>query len=194
MPSRLIIWLLPLLLLGCSAASPPWHGHDISGLMPDLAFELTDDRSRPASAADSAGKLRLLYFGFSHCKNVCPTTLATLGRSIARLGPDADKVRVLFVSVDPARDTPEILHQYTAHFGPQIQGLTGSQQQLRTLSQRYRVSYSYGPKDNDGNYMVYHSSAVFVFDGQGRIRLLLDNDLGDEAIAADLRRLLDEVK
>lgn len=189
---RLIAWLLPLLLLGCNQSPPPWHSHNISGLMPDLTFELTDSRGNLVNASKSAGKLRLLYFGFIHCKHACPMTLSTLGRALARLGPKADLVRVLFVSVDPSRDSPEALLRYTAHFAPQVLGLSGSQEQLRTLSKRYRVSYSYGQPDEQGNYEVYHSNAVFVFDEQGRVRLLLDMDLDEEAIVDDLRRLLAE--
>lgn len=190
MPQRLIVLLLPLVLLGCDQSSSPWHGRNISGLMPDLAFELSNANGQHTNAADSAGKLRLLYFGFSHCEHICPTALTILSQAIAQLGPDAGRAQVLFVSVDPARDTPEVLQRYTSHFGPQVLGLTGSKQQLGSLSKRYRVGYSYGPQDAQGNYEVYHSSGVFVFDGQGRIQLLLDPDLGATAIAADLRRLL----
>jgi protein SCO1/2 len=182
--------LLPLLLFACAESPPPWHGTDIRGVMPDLAFHLTDEHGRPVGAANYAGKLRLVYFGFSHCDDVCPATLHTLTEAIARLGAEAGRVRVLFVSVDPRRDTPAVLARYAHHFGPQVVGLTGSQAQLRALAKRYRVSFSYGKPDAKGDYEVYHSSAVFTFDGRGRARLLVGQKEGAATIAADLKRLL----
>lgn len=186
-----ISWLL-LFLGGCGKEEVPWHGRDISGYMPELNFELIDSQGRSVSADNTSGKIRLLYFGFTHCQNICPTTLSTLSASIRQLGPEADRVRVLFVSVDPKRDTPEVLKSYFGRFSPQVIGLSGSEKQLHDLSKRYRVSYSYGEPDAQGRYMVYHSSAVFVFDGRDRVRLLLDPEIGAEAIAEDLRRLLAE--
>ncbi len=186
-------WILVVLLLlaGCGQR-PDWHLRNIEGLMPDLAFQLTDSQGRAVTADRFRGKISLLYFGYTHCPDVCPTTLSDLARALRRLGPDADQVRILFVSVDPARDKPGVLGRYAAAFGPQVRGLTGSQDALRQLTRRYRVSFGLGKPDTQGNYEVSHSSAVFVFDRRGRVRLL-DTDSGDtEALVADLRRLLKE--
>jgi protein SCO1 len=187
---RLILWLLPLVLIACSKGTTPWHSPAISGVMPDLAFHLTDDSGRAVTAADYSGKVTLLYFGFTHCQDVCPETLTLLASAIRRLGDDANKVQVLFVSVDPKRDTPAVLHRYAAYFSPGIVGLTGTDPQLQTLSKRYRVSYSYGKPDAKGNYEVYHSSAIFAFDARGKIRLLMNQKESAAAIAADLKRLI----
>ena len=184
--------LLTLLLVGCDRQSAVWHGHDLTGVMPDLAFSLVDDNGHAVTASDYAGKTVLLYFGFTHCEDVCPTTLATLSRAVNALGADSRRVRILFVSVDPHRDTPAILQRYAEHFSPQVVALTGTRSQLDHLTRRYRVAYSYGNADARGDYEVYHSSAIFVFDARGKVRLLLQEQLGAAAITEDLQRLLSD--
>lgn len=181
--------LLTLLLAGCGDAS--WRTHDITNLMPGLAFTLTGETGNSVDAERFAGRVTGLYFGFSHCRRTCPVTLALLKQALLRLGPEADEVRILFVSVDPARDTPARLARYTAAFGPRFVGLTGTQAQLDALTRRYRVSYGYGKADAQGAYPVYHSSGIFVFDRAGRARLLMQTRDGAKAIAVDLRRLLE---
>jgi protein SCO1/2 len=184
--------LLILLLCACSKGPAPWHGRNISGLMPNLAFTLSDDSAHPVHAERFGGSLVLLYFGYTRCKAACNATIPLLISAIRSLGSDAERVRLLFVSVDPQRDTPAALREYAAHFAPQLVALRGNGEQLQALSRRYRVAYSYGKPDTDGNYEVYHSSAIFTFDRHGRIRLLLRQQDGAAAIAADLRRLLAE--
>jgi protein SCO1 len=186
--------LLTLILAGCghSSASRPWNLVNITGHMPPLNFTLTRDDGQAVTQKAYAGKLVLLYFGYTHCPDVCPTTLADLATAIKRLGPDADKVRVLFVSVDPARDIPVVLKSYVNAFGPWFVGLTGTQAQLVDLTKRYRVAYRLGAPDGHGNYTVYHSSAVFIFDRQGKARLLTSLSDKPDLIAADLKRLLTE--
>lgn len=179
------------LLAGCGGKSaPPWGLTDISGHMPALQFDLTDDTGKAVTGRDYLGKVTLLYFGYTRCPDVCPTTLATLARAFQELGPQADGVRMLFVSVDPKRDTPAVLRQYVSAFGPEFVGLTGSGAQLDALTKRYRVAYRLGKPGPDGDYVVYHSSAIFVFDKQGRVRLLANYTDEPAVIAADLRRLL----
>ena len=182
------------LMAGCGN-DQPWHGKDISGLMPELAFELTGTNGHTVSAADTAGQLRLLYFGFTSCPDVCPDTLARLRMAINQL-PETERetVEVLFVSVDPKRDTPERLASYVNFFGEQVTGLTGTEAQLRALSKRYRTTFGYDEPDGNGNYNVSHSSAVYAFDHQGRARLLLRPDLSAQAISEDLARLTKEHK
>lgn len=179
-------------MLAASSFSPPqhWDLTYIGGVMPPLQFTLVGDDGKAMTAADFAGKVVLLYFGYTHCPDVCPTTLADLAQALRLLGAEANRVSVLFVSVDPKRDTPAVLKSYAAGFAPQVVGLSGSQEQLEALTKRYRVAYSLGNADAYGNYVVYHSSSVFVFDPRGRVRLLAgDSDLPC-AIAHDLEQLL----
>lgn len=188
-----LVLVAVMLLAGCGRPpAKPWGLTDIRGHMPDLKFTLTRDDGQVVSQSAFTGKLTLLYFGYTHCPDVCPTTLADLGAAIRTLGPQADQVRVLFVSVDPARDSPAILKSYVNAFGPWFVGLTGNQSQLQALTKRYRVAYRLGKPDAQGNYSVYHSSAVFIFDKQGKVRLLADMDDKRDLIAADLKRLLQE--
>lgn len=179
------------LTLGACSDAPSWNATDISGAMPPLAFTLTDENGAEARAADFRGKVALLFFGFTSCRDACPVTLSRLSRVLERLDPEQRRrVRVLFVSVDPHRDTPERLRAYTDNFGPQFVGLTGTHKQLRALNERYRVTYSYGEADAEGDYPVSHSGAVFGFSADGEARILIRDDIPPDAILEDIRRLL----
>ncbi|PRY71766.1 SCO family protein [Halomonas ventosae] len=185
-------WVVPVLvslwLTGCGERE--WQTKDISGLMPVLEFTLTDEKGNTVNAESFRGKPTLLFFGFTHCPDVCPTTLARLGTAIKRLDDETQEdMQVLFVSVDPARDDPETLKEYTDAFGPQFVGLTGDKQALDALTHRYRVTYGYGEEDDNGNYIVSHSSAVFAFNDQGEARLLIRDSDPMDAVVADLERL-----
>ncbi len=180
-----------LWLAGCGEQA--WQTKDISGLMPPLAFELVDENGNDVNADQFRGKSTLLFFGFTHCPDVCPTTLARLNAATQRIDEAArDDIQVLFVSVDPRRDDPETLREYTDAFGPQFIGLTGDKAALDELTRRYRVTYGYGEEDSNGNYDVSHSSAVFAFNDQGDIRLLIRDSDPMEAVVADLERLADD--
>ncbi|BBP04395.1 photosynthetic protein synthase I [Sulfuriferula plumbiphila] len=168
----------------------PWALDNITGLMPKLEFGLTNDTGQAVTAAAYHGKLVLLYFGYTHCPDVCPTTLATLAQAVRGLGADADKVRVLFVTVDPVRDTTQVLRRYATAFGPEFIGLRGNDDALDALTRRYRVVYSRDKPDAQGNYAVNHSSAVFIFDNSGKARLLGSSSSKAPEITQDLRRLL----
>ncbi|HET7396025.1 MAG TPA: SCO family protein [Gammaproteobacteria bacterium] len=192
---RIGLFLLSFMLLsGCGQQAPqkPWGLLNLTGHMPDLQFNLTRDDGQPVDQSAFLGKLTLLYFGYTHCPDVCPTTLADLGTAIRQLGAQANQVQVLFVSVDPARDTPTVLKKYVNAFGPWFVGLTGSQAQLQALTKRYRVAYRLGEPDAQGNYTVYHSSAIFIFDKQGKARLLAGFGDKPDVVATDLKRLLAE--
>ncbi|WP_336273639.1 SCO family protein [Vreelandella indica] len=178
-----------LWLVGCS--DPSWQTKDISELMPPLEFELVDEEARSVTEADYAGDVTLLFFGFTHCPHICPTTLANLAAISQELGEEAQNdLRVLFVSVDPERDDPPTLREYTDAFGPEFTGLTGDEEALQALTRRYRVTYGYGEKDDAGNYDVSHSNAVFAFGRDGDAQLLIREDDPKEAVMADLSRLL----
>lgn len=187
--SKITLLLATLCLAGCS--DPAWQTKDISGLMPPLSFDLTSEEAIPVSEADYQGDVVLLFFGFTHCPDICPTTLANLATITRFLAETAqNEIQVLFVSVDPHRDDPAALRDYTAAFGPEFVGLTGGEESLQALTRRYRVTYGYGKKDDTGNYSVSHSNAVFVFDRDGNAQLLVRESDSKEAVTADLRRLL----
>ena len=178
-------------LAACSSAEP-WRTHNIARLVPDLAVALADDRGRSVSEQDYRGKVALLFFGYTHCPDVCRTTLADLAQTLRASGGDSGDARVLFVTVDPARDSTEVMHDYVKAFGPQFVGLRGDAAAIDALARRYRVTYTLGKPDAQGNYEVTHSSAVFVFDRDGRARLLFTPKNAPDAMAQDLRRLLAE--
>ncbi len=178
------------LLAGACRQSPHWYGSDVTGMMPDLAFTLTGTDGKTVTAKDLQGKPLLLFFGFTHCPDVCPTTLAQLKAAMLALGPDSSKIRVAFVTVDPGRDTPAALRRYTAAFGPWLIGLTGPDEALAKLRKMYGVYASMQAGDNGDGYNVMHTPIVFVFDAKGRIRLLIKDTSNTEAVVSDLRNLL----
>jgi protein SCO1/2 len=186
--------LAMIALAGCTSRAEPWHLTNVAGHLPDLDFTLTGDDGRPVSGDSFKGRASLLvYFGYTHCPDVCPETMGRLMQVLEKLGPDAQKVRILFITVDPARDTPQALHDYVGAFDSKhAEGLTGSDWQIESLAKRYRVAYQMEKRDPNGNYEVTHSSAVYVFDAQGRARLLATDHDTPDAIAQDLRRIVDQ--
>lgn len=163
---------LSLALAGCGHATDA-QMTDITGVMPPLAFHMT--RANDGVSVDAQayrGKVVALYFGYTHCPDECPTTLANLSTLLQRLGAEAPNVRVLFVTVDPARDTAPALKSYVQAFAPQIDGLRGSVDDVATLARRYRVLYSVTPQSPGHSYEVTHSASVFFFDRNGRARFV----------------------
>ncbi|MHB1229171.1 MAG: SCO family protein [Halothiobacillus sp.] len=185
--------ILPLILLGCSGKDPvKWNATDISGVMEPLTFNLTDDQGKSVTGKDYRGKVVMLYFGYTFCPDICPQTLTRLAASLMALGNQAEKVKVLFVSVDPNRDTPKVLREYVKYFSPQMLGLTGTQSQLKDVTKRYRVAYSYGKgyPDKKTFYVVNHSASIYMFDPKGDARLLIDQQETSAQITADLKQLI----
>ena len=177
--------------------SAKWHAIDISGSLPPLSFTMTRaEDGKTVTQADYRGKIVLLYFGYTNCPDVCPETLANINDILTRLGPAADNVRVLFVTVDPNRDTAPILSAYVKNFGAELVGLRGTPDQLAALARRYRVVYTVTPATGGHPYEVSHSSAIYVFDRSLVARLIvasLASTTPDLAgTAADLRRLVAE--
>jgi len=181
-----------LSLASCGDSEKPWHATDITGAMPKLQFRM--ERANDASIATEQnyrGRVVILYFGYTHCPDVCPTTLANLSEVLKRLDTRAYDVAVLFVSVDPDRDTVPVLGQYVRGFAKQVDGLTGPPNGLMALTRRYRVIYQV-TKDSPGHpYSVMHSNAVFFFDRAGRARLVTTSTDDIAGITADVKRLLD---
>lgn len=168
---------------------------DVRGFVPALSLEMTDvTTGKPVTEADFAGKVTLLYFGYTNCPDVCPATLYNVDKILRRLGPLASQVNFLFVTVDPDRDTPAVLAQYVALFGPSITGLRGSPNALFSLARRYRVVFSVTKPTAGTPYAVTHSAAVYVFDAKGQAQFLiagLDTDAPDIAgITDDLRDVI----
>jgi len=191
-PHHLIPWLLPLLLLGCSGdSSNDWNSNNITGFMPALQFQLTNENGQAVTAEDYDGKITMMFFGYTSCPHVCPVALRKLAAAARGLGDQADEVQILFVAVDPKRDQ-KVLDEYVSNFTPELVGLTGTQEQLKKVTKRYRVAYSYEKPQDDGFYVVNHSSAVFVFDAQRQARLLIDEQANVAKITEDLRHLIAE--
>jgi protein SCO1/2 len=184
------IALAAALLSACAGSAPDFRLNDVSGHLPDLQFELTSDSGSAVTAADFRGKVALLYFGYTHCPDVCPLTLTHLHVVLQRLGADAARTRVLFVSVDPARDTPALLHQYVSAFDAHVTGLTGTPAQIEALAKRYRVAFNREAGKDDGDYDVSHSSGIYIFDAAGHARLLATSADPVDAIVHDLQALL----
>lgn len=190
--ARLVALISIVAVSACVDSHPPWHLNAVEGHLPDLAFNLTSDDGKNVTEKDFAGKIDLLYFGYTHCPDVCPLTLAQLHAALLRLGPSADDVRVLFVSVDPERDTPSVLHKYVQAFDPRVTGLTGTPAEIEALAKRYRAAFDRASPKSDGNYEVSHSSGIYVFDRRGKARLLATSGESVDAIAHDLRLLARE--
>jgi protein SCO1/2 len=173
-----------LLLAGCGR--PPFHMTDIAGGMPRLDFHLMRaSDGAPVNGASYRGKVVALYFGYSHCPDICPTTLANLADMLSKV--KNPNVAVLFVTVDPDRDTLPVLKQYAAAFSPQMEGLRGSGNELADLARRYRVAYSVKKAPP---YEVMHSNAVFFFDRDGKARLVTTTTDDTAAMAEDVKTLL----
>lgn len=188
----LLVAVCTVLLVGCGESRVDFHGKDITGVMEDLSFTLTSENGNTVSEEIVEDKAVVLFFGYTHCPDFCPMTLTLLAQAMNTLSEqEREQLRVLFVSVDPERDTPALLKEYTAYFGPEVIGLTGDKDQLDDITKRYRTAYGYGDKDEDGNYEVSHGLAMYGFDKSGKVRLLMRNDQPVEQVADDLRALTD---
>lgn len=168
--------------------------HPVRGFLPDLNFELAAAGGQTVTEDDFEGKVVMMFFGYASCPDVCPTTMAQLSQVMASLGTASDQVRIVFVSVDPHRDTPEILQAYVDAFGSNAIGLTGSERQISRLARRYRVAYQIEkPRGDDSNaYEVAHSRGIYIFDGRGKARLLSSDSESVEKLTAAVRGLLSE--
>jgi protein SCO1/2 len=176
MRARFLPWSAAALLIVSFLAVPPargWNGDDMTGVMPALKFTMKRaSDGKTVTAADYIGKIVLLYFGYTNCPDVCPTTLFNVTQMLKKLGKKANDVSLLFVTVDPNRDSLAVLKKYTSSFAPQIVGLRGTPDELATLAKRYRVSYSVTPAHDGKPYEVTHSAAVYVFNRAGDIKVL----------------------
>jgi len=163
---------------------------DITGLDYGKDFSLPDYNGKLRTLADFKGKAVVIFFGYTQCPDVCPTTMAEMATVMQQLGPLADRVQVLFVTLDPERDTPELLAKYVPSFDPRFLGLVGDKAATEKVAKEFKVFYQKVPGKQPGSYTVDHTAGSYVFDAQGRIRLFLRHGQGPESIAHDLRLLL----
>ncbi|HUH87209.1 MAG TPA: SCO family protein [Pusillimonas sp.] len=166
--------------------------HRIRGFLPDLRFSLEGAQGNTVTEKALEGKVVLLFFGYASCPDICPTTMAQLSQVVENLGAQADKVQIVFISVDPHRDTPEILHAYVSAFNDHAIGLTGSERQVADVARRYRVAYQIeAPTSNDpDNYEVTHARGIYIFDQKGRARFLASDSESIDSLTASVQELL----
>ena len=176
---------------GCdSQPRTPFNGVDVTGSDMGRELHLLDFNGKPRSLEEFRGKVVLVTFGYTQCPDVCPTTLQDLSSAVKKLGPDASRVQVLFVTVDPKRDTPDVLRQYVPAFNTAFLGLYGDEAATRKAESDFKVYAAERPGKTPGTYTVDHSAQTYVYDPQGRLRLLVAYGFTPEAMASDLRLLL----
>jgi len=189
---QIVAFSFAVLLTACGRSGTPWHATNITGAMPALEFTLSRATDgAPVRGTDYRGKVVVLYFGYTHCPDICPATLANFAAALQKLGQRANDVRILFVTVDPDRDTGPILADYARAFAPEVEGLRGTDDQLTDVTRRYRVIYNVTPQSPEHSYEVMHSAAAFFFDRTGRARLVTTNTDDVAGLTSDLKQLLD---
>jgi protein SCO1/2 len=182
--------LAAALLAGCGAEGPKFKSTDISGADFGRELALTGHDGKPRTLADFRGKAVVLFFGYTYCPDVCPTTLADMAGVIKTLGKDAERVQVLFVTVDPERDTREVLAQYVPAFDARFLGLYGDAAATQRAAKEFKIFYEKRAGSTSSSYSVDHSAQVYVLDAQGRLRLFVRQERISADLAEDLRTLL----
>ena len=187
--------LAAIALAGCErltgkSGAPAFHSTDITGAEFARKLDLPDADGKMRSLADWKGKAVVVFFGYTQCPDFCPTTLAQLAAIRKSLGAEGDRVQVVFVSVDPERDTPAVLKAYVSNFGPGVVGLRGTPEQVAEVAKEFKVFYAKVPGAAPGSYTVDHSAASYVFDPEGHVRLYVQYGADSKAVAADLKLLL----
>ncbi|WP_051537696.1 SCO family protein [Nitrosomonas cryotolerans] len=190
--TRFILYLVIFTLSGCFSEKN-WHVKEVVGHLPDLQFSLTSDSERLVTAEMYKGYVLLMYFGFTNCQAECPVSMAKLSQVMQILGDDADRTRILFVTLDPGQDNPKVLRHYIAQFDPEhVVGLTGTAKDIQNLTKRYRAAYRPRSKNTEQSGIV-HGDAIYIFDSQGHARLLATSTDSIAGLAQDIRHLLDRV-
>ena len=185
-----------VMILAAACDSGPAHrkfqATDITGANFGRDFHLTDHTGKPRSLADFKGKVVAVFFGYTFCPDVCPTTLAELSGALKQLGADAARVQVLFITVDPERDTQAVLARYVSFFNPDFLGLYGSAEQTKETAKEYNVFYEKEPGNTPGSYSVSHSAGTYLYDPAGRLRLFVMYGEGGKVFVHDIKLLLSE--
>ena len=178
------------ILAGCHTGQPGFQSTDITGADFGKAFTLTDHNGKPRSLEDFRGRVVVMFFGFTHCPDVCPTTLAELAGAVKKLGPAGEKVQVLLVTIDPQRDTPELLAKYVTAFNAKFLALRGSADETARVAKEFKVIYQKVAGPRPENYAMDHSAGSYIFDRQGRLRLYVGYGRGADVFAHDIDLLL----
>lgn len=190
MLGRLFILFAVTVFAACSGGRPAFKASDVTGSSFGHDFSLKDPSGKTRTLEDFRGKAVVVFFGYTQCPDVCPTTLATLAQAMKELGADADRVQVLFVTVDPERDTPDLLSKYVPSFDSRFVGLWGDADATARTAKEFKVIYQKVPGATPGSYTMDHSAGSYVFDPKGRLRLFVSNGQGADVFAHDLRELL----
>ena len=186
--------LLALALPGCVPSPPAFKNTDVTGADCCKDFRLTDHQGQVRTLADFRGKAVVMFFGYTQCPDVCPTTMMEMTAVLQQLGADAKRVQMLFVTVDPERDTRELLASYVPAFDPSFLGLYGDLEATARTAKEFRVFYQKQPGSTPASYTVDHTAGSYVFDPQGRVRLFARYGDGGANLAADLRAMLKQDK
>ena len=194
--SVLLAALAPVLALtacdqiGTASSKPAFRGVDITGAEYARSLSLPDQNGQPRTLTDFKGKVMVVFFGYTQCPDVCPTTMVELAQVKKSLGKDGDRVQGLFVSVDPERDTPEILKAYMASFDPSFIALRGTPEQAQAAAKEFKVFFAKVPGKLEGSYTIDHTAGSYLFDATGKVRLFERYGAGAEALTADIKALL----
>ncbi len=192
--SALVLIVIALVIGGCTPSGPTFRNVDITGADYGKDFALTDHTGRPRTLADFKGKVVVMFFGYTHCPDVCPTTMAELNLVLKELGSEAARVQVLFVTLDPERDTQALLAQYVPAFNSGFLGLYSDVATTARVAKDFKVFFQKVPGSSPDNYTMDHTAGSYVFDEQGRLRLFVRHGGSSEPLLADLKTLLAAAK
>ena len=190
MLSRLTLALIAVILAACDPDAPRFNNVDITGASYARDFRLTDVNGKPRSLADFRGRVVVVFFGYTQCPDVCPTTLSDMAEVKKRLGADGDKLQVIFVTLDPDRDTRQVLAQYVPAFDPTFIALSGTRDETAVVAKDFKVFYQKVPGRTETSYTLDHTAGSYVFDREGKVRLFLRHAGAVDPIVEDLRKLL----
>jgi protein SCO1/2 len=189
----LVAAALALSVSGCDklpGKQASFQNTDVTGMDYAKGFSLTDHTGKPRTLADYKGKVVLVFFGYTQCPDVCPTTMAEMAAVMQKLGPQADQVQVLFITLDPERDTPSLLASYVPAFDKRFVGLYGTPEQTAKVARDFKVFYSKVPGKEPGSYTIDHTAGTYAYDREGRVRLFIRHGSGADAVVHDIRQLL----
>jgi protein SCO1/2 len=192
---RLCLLALAALISGCDkpgagGSASSFRAVDITGAEYARTLSLQDQEGKARTLADFKGKVTVVFFGYTQCPDVCPTTMAELAQVKKSLGVDGERIQGVFVTVDPDRDTAELLKAYMGSFDPSFVALRGTAEQTAATAKEFKVFYAKVPGKTEGSYTVDHTAGSYVFDAAGKVRLFVRYGSGAEALAADLKTLL----
>jgi len=187
----LLTALATSLVAACTPSKPQFKAIDLTGADYAKDFQLPDADGKVRSLAEFKGKLVAVFFGYTQCPDVCPTTMAELAEAKKLLGPQGDKLQVVFITVDPARDTPQVLKGYMGNFDPAFLALRPSPEQLEAVAKDFKVYYKKAEGGTPTSYTMDHSAATYVYDTRGKLRLYARYGAGPQTLASDFKLLLD---